>query len=137
MSSMTPDVPEATAVRRVDAMLARLSERLGTQFSAENVFGGAVERDGVTIVPVASVRFGLGGGGGEDREKHQDGAGAGAGGTVTPMGYIELKDGRSRYVPLVHPARMAALTAGALLAGLVILRPVLAPRPAAGLLRRS
>ena len=82
------------------------------------------------------MRFGLGGGGGEDREKHQDGAGAGAGGTVTPMGYIELKDGRSRYVPLVHPARMLALTAGALLAGLAILRPVLAPRPAARLLRR-
>ena len=82
-------------MRRVDEMLARLSERLGTQSSASTVFSEPVEREDVTIVPVASVRFGLGGGG-EDRSRHQDGAGAGAGGTVTPMGYIELNDGRSR-----------------------------------------
>ena len=137
MTTMATDVPpEATALRRVDEMLGKLSERLGTQFSASSVFSEPVERDGVTIVPVASVRFGLGGGGGEDRQKHQDGAGAGAGGTVTPIGYIELKNGRSRYVPLVHPARMAALTAGAVLAGLAILRPLLAPRPGSRLRRR-
>ena len=131
MSTMTTDVPaEATATRRVDAMLAALSERLGTQFSAASVFSPPVERDGVTVVPVASVRLGLGGGGGADRDKHQDGAGAGVGGTVTPMGYIEVKDGQSRYVPLVHPARMMALTAGAVLAGLAILRPLLSPQPA-------
>ena len=82
------------------------------------------------------MRLGLGGGGGEDREKRQDGAGAGAG-TVTPIGYIELRDGRSRNVPLVHPARMAALTAGAVLAGLAILRPLLTPRPTSRLRRRS
>jgi len=138
MTTTTTDIPpEASALRRVDEMLGKLSERLGTQFSASSVFSDPVERDGITIVPVASVRFGLGGGGGEDREKHQDGAGAGAGGTVTPIGYIELKDGRSRYVPLVHPARMAALTAAAVLAGLAILRPLLAPRPTNRLRRRS
>jgi uncharacterized spore protein YtfJ len=137
MSTMTTDVPtEATAARRVDAMLATLSERLGTQFSATNVFSAPIERDGVTVVPVASVRFGLGGGGGEDREKHQDGAGAGAGGTVTPMGYIEVREGQSRYVPLVHPARMMALTCAVVLAGLAILRPLLQPRPASRRLRR-
>jgi uncharacterized spore protein YtfJ len=78
---------------------------------------------------VATVRYGLGGGGGEDRVKHQDGAGAGAGGTVTPTGYIELKDGRSRYVPLVQPARMLALVAAATLAGLAIARPLLTRPP--------
>jgi uncharacterized spore protein YtfJ len=121
----TPD--EATATRRVDDMLARLADRLGTQFSAQSVFGAPAERDGVTVIPVATLRYGLGGGGGEDQAKHQDGAGAGAGGTVTPIGYIELKDGQSRYVPLVQPARMLALLAAASLVGLAILRPVLRP----------
>ena len=137
MTSITNDVPqEATATRRVDEMLAALSERLGTQFTAESVFGPPVEREGVTIVPVANVRYGLGGGGGQDQSKHQDGAGAGAGGTVTPTGYIELKDGHSRYVPLVRPAHMLALLAGATVAGMAILRPLLLRQPVKNLLRR-
>jgi uncharacterized spore protein YtfJ len=124
----TTDIPhEAAATTRVDDMLTRLSDRLGTQFSAQSVFAPAAERDGVTVIPVATVRYGLGGGGGEDREKHQDGAGAGAGGTVTPIGYIELKDGRSRYVPLVRPARMLALIAAASVAALAVLRPLFRP----------
>ena len=79
--------------RRGDALLATLADRMGARLGTSTVFGTPVERDGVTVVPVASVRLGLGGGGGEDRDKHQDGAGAGVGGTVTPMGYIEVKDG--------------------------------------------
>jgi hypothetical protein len=35
--------------------------------------------------------------------------GGGAMGTGGPAGSVELKDGRSRSVPIVHPARMLAL----------------------------
>jgi hypothetical protein len=42
---------------------------------------------------------------------------------VTPTGYIELKDGRSRFVPVVHPARMLALVLGAAIAAVAIMRP--------------
>ena len=79
--------------------------RLGTS----TVFGTPVERDGVTVVPVAVARFGMGAGSGSDPAKHQEGEGGGGAGSVTPIGYIELKDGRSRYVPAVNPARMVAL----------------------------
>jgi uncharacterized spore protein YtfJ len=109
--------------RRTDDLLAMLADRAGGRYAASSVFGTPVERDGVTVIPVASARFGFGGGSGSDPAKGQDGEGGGAGGMVTPAGYIELKDGRSRFVPAVSPGRMLALMCGTILAALVIARP--------------
>jgi uncharacterized spore protein YtfJ len=109
--------------RRGDELLSMLAERIGARLGAATVFGAPVERDGVTVVPVAVARFGFGAGSGSDPSKRQEGEGGGGGGTVAPTGYIELKGGRSRFVPVVHPARMLALVLGAVIAGLVIMRP--------------
>jgi uncharacterized spore protein YtfJ len=117
--SETPSAPRPRGAE----LLATLAERVGAQLKSETVYGPPVERDGVTVVPVAAPRFGIGAGSGVDPSKHQEGEGGGAGGTITPTGYIEIKDGRTRYVPIVRPARMAALLAGTLLAAAVILRP--------------
>src|ERR671922_1278853 len=119
--SETTSVPR----RRGDELLSTLAERLGARLGAATVFGTPVERDGVTVVPVAVARFGIGAGSGSDPSKGQEGEGGGGGGTVTPTGYIDLKDGRSRFVPVVHPARMLALVLGAVIAALAILRPTL------------
>jgi hypothetical protein len=102
--------------RRADELLARLADRIGARFSAATVYGTPIDRDGVTVVPAAGVRFGIGGGGG-----------------ATPAGYIELKEGRSRFVPVVHPARMLALICCTVLAGLLIMRPLAERRRASGL----
>jgi uncharacterized spore protein YtfJ len=69
-------------------LLATLADRIGAQFSASTVYGTPIERDGVTVVPVAAARFGVGGGG-CDPSKGPSGEGGGGGG-VTPAGYIEL-----------------------------------------------
>lgn len=120
--------PEAASTqppqRRTDDLLARLAERVGARFDAGAVFGAPIERDGVTVIPVAAIRFGIGGGGGSDPSKGQGGEGGGGGGSASAAGYIELKGGRSRFVPVVHPARMLALICCTVLAGLLILRPV-------------
>jgi uncharacterized spore protein YtfJ len=116
--------------RRTDEMLARLAERVGGQFDASHVFGAPVERAGVTVIPVATIRFGVGGGGGRDPGKGQDGEGGGAAGSAEAAGYIELKDGRSRFVPVVHPARMLVLVGAMALAGLALARPLVARAPA-------
>lgn len=108
--------------RRGDELLATLAERIGARLGAATVFGAPVERDGVTVVPVAVARFGMGAGAGTDPSKGQEGEGGGGAGMVTPTGYIELKDGRSRFVPVVHPARMLALALGAAIAALLIVR---------------
>ena len=124
-----PQTPTSVPRRRGDELLAMLAERIGGRLSASTVYGAPVERDGVTVVPVAVARLVIGGGSGSDPSKRQEGEGGGGGGTVAPAGYIELKNGRSRFVPIVHPTRMVALVLGAIIAMVAIMRPTLsAPR---------
>jgi uncharacterized spore protein YtfJ len=67
-----------------------------------------VERDGVTVIPVAKVRWGFGGGGGSGRspqgEEMGQGSGGGGGVSASPMGYIELRDGQAEFKPIKDPA---------------------------------
>ena len=123
MATETPITPAALVPeRRADDILSRLADRVGARLIASTIFGTAVERDGVTVVPVAVVRFGFGAGGGLDASGEQGGEGGGAVGAGTAAGYIELKDGRSRFVPIVHPFSMAALVCAAALGVMLILR---------------
>jgi uncharacterized spore protein YtfJ len=98
-----------------------LAERIGARLGAATVFGTPVERDGVTP-PSPSRDSGSAPAVGTDPGKGQEGEGGGAGGAVTPTGYIELKDGRSRFVPVVHPTRMLALVLSAVMAAILIMR---------------
>lgn len=124
---MTTETPVRPAVevprRRIDDMLTKLADRIGAQFSASTVFGAPVERDGLTVIPVASVRFGFGGGAGGDPQGEQSGEGGGGGGSATPAGYIEITDGRTRFVPVVQPAAMAALVCATAVAMTLVVRP--------------
>ena len=117
-ANATAEVP----TKRTDELIGTLVERIGGRFGASSVFGTPVEREGVTVIPVATVRFGLGGGAGSDPDKRQEGEGAGAGGTMAAAGFIELKDGRSRFVPVVHPERMVAMVIAGALAALLVTR---------------
>lgn len=94
--------PSATETP-VLALLERLGQQLSTAATAQTVYGTPVEREGITVIPVARVRYGLGGGGGggtQAGEAAGSGLGAGAGVSLTPVGYIELRDGRSRFRPI-------------------------------------
>ena len=100
--------------------LAELAERLGITAKAVQIFGAPVERDGVTVVPVARARWGMGGGVGTGR--HDSGGFGGGGGVqIEPAGYIEIKDGASCFRPIREPRMVmgAALAAGVLLTVLV------------------
>jgi len=85
------------------SLLERLSQQLSTSATAQTVYGTPVEREGITIIPVARARYGFGGGGGggtQAGEAAGSGLGAGAGVSLTPVGYIELREGRSRFRPI-------------------------------------
>jgi uncharacterized spore protein YtfJ len=85
------------------SLLERLGQQLTSSVTAQAVYGNPVERDGITIIPVARARYGFGGGGGGGTQKQEasgSGAGAGAGVSLTPVGYIELREGRSRFRPI-------------------------------------
>ena len=76
---MSPEATSGAAAerprRRTDELLGTLADRIGARFSAASVYGTPIERDGVTVVPVAAARFGIGAGGGSDSGKGQDGEG--------------------------------------------------------------
>ncbi len=118
-----------------DERLNKFMESLGGTASAKAVFGEPVEKDGVTIVPVARVRYGGGGGGGRGpgRKKKGDagdaeqvGFGHGGGVQAAPVGFIELSGGRASYRRIADPARPMAIAlmfplVGAISIGIVAL----------------
>ncbi len=108
---MTDTLEDAEKEARADAAenaLSRLAERLGANAAASAVFGTPAERDGVTVIPVARVRWGFGGGGGRGRkEKDQDGWGGGGGVQAAPLGFIEVTDGGAKYRRVHDPLRLA------------------------------
>lgn len=87
------------------------------------VFGEPVERDGVTVVPVAAFRGGGGGGSGEgpagDDQPQGSGSGGGYGLTARPVGVYVIKDGEVRFQPSVDVAR--AILGGQIVAVIALL----------------
>jgi uncharacterized spore protein YtfJ len=83
--------------------------------NVRQVFGEPVERDGVTVIPAATVIGGGGGGGGESgRESTQDGEaaqpesgfGSGFGGVMWPAGAFEISEGRVKWRPAIDLTRV-------------------------------
>lgn len=114
---MTQAKREAEA-EAADKRFGNLLEALGGTATAKAVFGEPIERDGLTIVPVARVRFGVGGGGGsgpgrkkkgDGSEAEQSGYGHGGGVQAGPLGYIELSGGKASYRRIADPVRPMAI----------------------------
>lgn len=102
--------------------------------SARQVFGAPVERDGVTVIPAATVIGGGGGGAGSGSQPSEGGAaateqGSGAGigfGLVAwASGAFEIRDGRVTWRPAVDITRIVLAALGL---GLVALRAITAAR---------
>ena len=88
--------------------------------SVRQVFGEPVERDGVTVIPAATVMGGGGAGGGESIGKPSTGdseaapqeetsSGAGFGGVMWPAGAFEIKDGRVTWRPAIDLTRVLVM----------------------------
>jgi uncharacterized spore protein YtfJ len=102
-----------------DVLLQRIAQAVGGKATAATIFGEPVEREGVTVIPVAKARFGFGGGGGGGTHGNDEGSGGGGGGgaLVSPVGYIEVHDGTAQFNRITSPLEVAAVVgAGSLLA---------------------
>jgi hypothetical protein len=107
------------------SFLDRLADELAG--SVCSVFGSPVERDGVTVIPVAKARWGMGGGSGaKSREARPLGSAGGGGAIVKPMGFLELAGGRTRFRPILDPGLVAGTAIATGLLGLGALQTVLA-----------
>ena len=106
-------------------VLSAMVERFGGAARVDAVFGPPVEREGVTVIPVARAGFGFGAGGGTNgaqADDQGDGFGGGGGAAVSPAGFIELRAGKARYRPLRDPFRILTTVATGVLAALALRR---------------
>lgn len=103
-------------------LLEWLAERIGGRARADAVFGPPVEHGPVTAIPVARVRWGIGGGGGEDRQgAGASGSGGGGGVAADPVGYIEITGAGATFRPIGHAfANPGFILASALALGIVL-----------------
>lgn len=114
MSTPSTSVPSS--------LVEKLAHQLSSSVSAQTIYGTPIEREGVTVIPVARARYGFGGGGGSGENQQEcgnhtgGGSGGGGGVAITPVGYIELREGRARFrrihsttVPLVAVSGLIAL----------------------------
>ncbi|MEE1795579.1 spore germination protein GerW family protein [Streptomyces sp. BE308] len=110
-------------------LLERVAARLGGRAAVSAVFGEPVVREDVTVIPVASARFGFGGGATqEDGDgRSNEGGGGGGGATARPLGFIEISKGTAVYRPIRPPWADTVIPVALLLAA------VAAPRAARAL----
>jgi uncharacterized spore protein YtfJ len=120
----------------IDGFVAQIAERVGAKANVKAVFGDPIERHGITIIPVAKVRWGFGGGAGSgpiavgpgrpgesdtiewnDGVQTTSGSGSGGGGAATadPVGYLEIGPEGAVFKPIVPamPSPGFLLAAGA------------------------
>lgn len=109
-SNVKPTETSATA-RTPHPFVSQLADRLSGAANANTIYGQPVERDGITVIPVAKASWGVGGG---DGGKNGDNGGTGGGGgiSVRPVGYIEIKEGRSKYRPIFDPGLIVQIILG-------------------------
>ncbi len=123
---------------QIDEILAQARDTM----TVRRVFGDPIERDGLTVVPVANVMGGAGGGGGEAPVPGAEGAagsdesgpamgsgmGVGYGVRATPAGVYVIKDGDVRWEPAMDLTRIAIMGQIVAIVLLLVVRSVLRSR---------
>jgi uncharacterized spore protein YtfJ len=106
--------------------------------TVKRVFGDPFEKDGITVIPVASVMGGAGAGGGTEVRARPAGAGeeaVGEGGKdsgygmgyglrATPAGVYVIKGGEVEWKPALDMNRLTLQRAGVAILALLVLRSI-------------
>jgi uncharacterized spore protein YtfJ len=129
LSRVLREAQEA-ASGRSDEIVHMLAERVGLRAGTHAIFGDPVENDGVTVIPVGKVRFGFGGGSGRGIEEGSEtgeigeGSGGGGGAMASPLGFIEIRDGRAEFRRTHDPASAVPVILAAGATAWIVLRGV-------------
>ncbi len=105
----------------------KLDELMSTardSITVRRFFGDAVEQEGLTLIPTASIAGGLGGGKGSD-PRGQEGEGGGFGMSGRPVGVYVVRNGEVTWRPAVDVNRVVTM-AGLVLVTYLLMRPRMA-----------
>ena len=101
--------------------IEKLARSFQDSLTSKTIYGDPITAGAVTVVPVAEVGFGFGGGGGGGTGPELgegggstgggSGGGGGGGGVVRPIGFIEITESGSRWVPVEPPQSTQLLKA--------------------------
>jgi uncharacterized spore protein YtfJ len=100
------DARKAVDATPADRLIERLAELIGAKAGVRAVFGEPVQQGGVTVIPVARVRWGFGGGGGRSEavaDGPASGSGGGGGVAADPIGYVEIGSDGATFRPIREP----------------------------------
>jgi len=80
----------------LESMYGKLDKFLKT----ETVVGEPIELNDITIIPIITASFGLGGGFGADSSDQSEGGGGGLGCKIAPDAMLVIKDGNVEMIPV-------------------------------------
>lgn len=89
-------------------LLGAAMEKVRGMADANTIVGQPITTvDGVTLIPISRVSFGVGGGGGDYGKNNKDGfgGGAGAGVKIDPVAFLIIKDGVTHMMPVAEAPR--------------------------------
>jgi uncharacterized spore protein YtfJ len=112
--------PGAVARNKGLMDVGELTKGVREALSVRQVFGEPVEREGVTVIPAATIVGGGGGGAGETTGKPskegskanaqtQGGGGSGFGGFMWPAGAFEIRDDGVTWRPAIDVTRVLVM----------------------------
>ncbi|MDE3113834.1 MAG: hypothetical protein KGK34_12910, partial [Chloroflexota bacterium] len=96
---------EASKPTTVTSSFLEMVESAKDVMTVRRVYGEPIEKDGVTIIPAATVRGGGGGGMGEGPRGQGGGWGGGFATTAKPAGAFVIKDGVVKWSPAIDVNR--------------------------------
>lgn len=75
-------------------------DKLSASGDVKKIYGEPIEKNGKTIIPVASICYGVVGGGGNNNHQEDEAGGEGAVGGVRakPLGVIEITEEGTRFI---------------------------------------
>src|SRR2546427_10035761 len=80
-------------------------EQARDALTVKRVYGEPVEREGIVVIPAASIRGGAGAGSGRSGEE-QTGSGGGFGLMASPAGAFVVREGVVRWMPAIDVNRI-------------------------------
>lgn len=89
----------------INSLMEVTLEKLRAMVDADVITGTPIVVDGITLIPVSRVSFGMATGGSDFPTKSQNqlfGGGGGAGVTVVPIAFMAISDGHVKMMPVYN-----------------------------------